>query len=141
VPFNLFPNLPKVSVKFHRTDKELDVTDHLLGFVNSGSSVLKWFLKSTSGNRYLPVPPIEMIRHVGSLSDEHFREVGMLVVSDMVQFGLLANPNATIADVGRGCGRVAMFIAPTLSDKGSYHGFDTWTEGIQLTLRPSTALS
>ena len=128
---NLFPALPKISVKFHRTDKELDITDNLLGSVNSKDSVLKWSLKSAAGNRYLPVPPIEMIHHVGSVSGENFREVGMLVVADLVQFGLLANSNATIVDIGCGCGRVAMFIAPSLSDKGSYHGFDTWTEGIR----------
>jgi SAM-dependent methyltransferase len=128
---NLFPALPKISVKFHKTDKELDVTDNLLGSVNNEDSVLKWFLKSAARNRFLPVPPIEMIRHVGSVSDENFREVGMLVASDLIQFGLLANPNAIIVDIGCGCGRVAMFIAPTLSDKGSYQGFDTWTEGIR----------
>jgi len=89
-----------------------------------------WVAKFTARNRYLPTPPLDMIRHVGSVDGENFREVGMNVVGDLIQFGLLTNPNATIADIGCGPGRIAMLIAPALSDNGSYHGFDTWSEGI-----------
>jgi ubiquinone/menaquinone biosynthesis C-methylase UbiE len=91
----------------------------------------EWLPKFAAGNRYLPTPPLEMIRHVGSVNEENFREVGMHVVCDLIQFGLLTNPNATIADIGCGCGRIAMFIVPALGDNGSYHGFDTWSEGIK----------
>ena len=54
----------------------------------------------------------------------------MILVCDLIQFGLLTNPNASIADIGCGCGRIAMFVAPALSNSGSYHGFDTWSAGI-----------
>jgi SAM-dependent methyltransferase len=92
---------------------------------------MEWLPRFAAGNRYLPTPPLEMIRHVGSVNAENFREVGMHVVCDLIQFGLLTNPNATIADIGCGCGRIAMFIAPALGDNGRYHGFDTWSEGIK----------
>jgi SAM-dependent methyltransferase len=91
---------------------------------------IAWVSKFAAGNRYLPTPPLDMIRHVGSVNEENFREVGMNVVCDLLQFGLLTNPDATIADIGCGPGRIAMFIAPALSNSGSYHGFDTWSEGI-----------
>jgi len=99
--------------------------------VNNEKYFIEWLSKFAAGNRYLPTPPLEMIRHVGSVNEENFREVGMILVCDLIRFGLLANPNASIADIGCGCGRIAMLVAPALSNtSGSYHGFDTWSPGI-----------
>ena len=98
--------------------------------VNNEKYFVEWLLKFAAGNKYFPTPPLDMIRHVGSVNEENFREVGMILVCDLIQFGLLTNPNASIADIGCGCGRIAMFVAPALSNSGSYHGFDTWSAGI-----------
>jgi hypothetical protein len=98
--------------------------------VNNEKYFVEWLLKFAAGNKYFPTPPLDMIRHVGSVNEENFREVGMILVCDLIQFGLLTNPNASIADIGCGCGRMGMFIVPALSNSGSYHGFDTWSEGI-----------
>jgi len=98
---------------------------------NNEKYFIEWLSKFAAGNKYFPTPPLDMIRHVGSVSEENFREVGIILVCDLIQLGLLTNPNATIADIGCGCGRIAMLIAPTLSNSGSYHGFDTWSEGIK----------
>jgi SAM-dependent methyltransferase len=98
---------------------------------NNEKYFVEWLSKFAAGNRYLPTPPLDMIRHVGSVSEENFREVGIILVCDLIQLGLLTNPNASIADIGCGCGRMGMFIVPALSNSGSYHGFDTWSEGIK----------
>ena len=131
--------LPKITVKYHGTDKELAVIDRLSGLLNNKKLSLDWLLKSAAGNRYLPTPPLELIRHVGSVSEENFRQVGMIVAADLFQYGLLANPNHTIADIGCGCGRIALFIAPALSNSGRYYGFDTWSDGIKWATENVTA--
>jgi SAM-dependent methyltransferase len=99
--------------------------------VKNVNHFVDWLPKFAAGNKYLPTPPQEMISHVGSVSGENFREIGMILVCDLIQFGLLTNPNARIADIGCGCGRIAMLVVPALSNSGSYHGFDTWSEGIR----------
>jgi methyltransferase family protein len=99
--------------------------------VENVNHFVDWLPKFAAGNKYFPTPPMEMIRHVGSVDEVNFREVGMILVCDLIQFGLLKNLSAQIADIGCGCGRIAMFVASALSSSGYYHGFDTWAEGIR----------
>jgi len=122
--------LHELNQKAEQLDVKVQTQQHQMEALRQSHLSIGWVSKFTARNRYLPTPPMDMIRHVGSVDGDNFREVGMNVVGDLIQFGLLTNPNATIADIGCGPGRIAMFIAPALSNNGSYHGFDTWSEGI-----------
>ena len=127
----LVAELHELTQKAAQLDDTVQEQQHQMEVLRQSRPAIEWLSKFAAGNRYLPTPPLEMISHIGGVSGENFREVGMILVCDLIRFGLLANPNASIADIGCGCGRIAMFIAPALSNSSIYHGFDTWSEGIR----------
>lgn len=83
-------------------------------------------------SRWLPTPSPTMIEHVGGpgATAESFRRIGIVIAQDLVGCGFFDRDDATIVDLGCGCGRVALGIAHFLSPAGRYHGFDTWPAGV-----------
>ncbi len=138
----VLPQLPKINVRFAGTDRLLEPVGQALGLVNrrlpSMGEVIHW----VSHNKLQPEVPLKLIRHVGGHQADarSFAIVGAGIVLDLVYYRLLRMPPCTLADLGCGCGRVALQVAPYLADAGSYHGFDTWGEGIEWAQRNVTSL-
>jgi ubiquinone/menaquinone biosynthesis C-methylase UbiE len=129
----LLPELPKITVKFAGTDRHLLVIPELLGIVNVDHLNVAEGICIHADNRFLPTPPQSMLEHVAGEGATPFayRAVGMFLVLDLLQLGLITNTECTVADVGCGSGRLATQLAPYLAESGTYHGFDTWAAGVR----------
>jgi SAM-dependent methyltransferase len=72
----------------------------------------------------LPLPPSELRVWVGPFADaDLFRESGKETVRSIISLCGLKS-DAHVLEIGCGCGRVAIALAPHLSGKGRYDGFD-----------------
>ena len=82
------------------------------------------------GKKDSMTPPRRMI-NVGSHSftRSDFHSVGQTLLEYMTRVGGLSKDDQ-ILDVGCGVGRMAIQLAPLLSEKGSYNGFDIIKESI-----------
>jgi ubiquinone/menaquinone biosynthesis C-methylase UbiE len=126
------PTTPKIAVKFAGSDIQLHVNPDLFGLVNESfldpaERVCMW-----SDSRFLPTPDRKMIAHVAGdgTTPQDYRAVGMYLLLDLLHYGLILDRNASVVDVGCGCGRLAAHLAPILGNEGRYQGFDTWAKGI-----------
>jgi len=128
-------------VKYHDTDKLVDIGSDLAGFINNAQE--QYFAKGNimqnnlfwniiSRNRsWRPVDQV-LVNHVtGGGTEEAFFLVGYAVTLDILQYDIICSPAARVFDIGCGCGRISQFIAPLLDPElgGQYVGFDTWEEG------------
>jgi len=78
----------------------------------------------------LPVPPENLRVTVGPFSDGGvFARSGEEMVSDIVALCDIA-ADATVLEVGCGCGRLARAFANHIASGGRYHGFDLSREAI-----------
>jgi SAM-dependent methyltransferase len=72
----------------------------------------------------LPLPPENLRVWVGPFADaELFRNSGEETVHAINELCGL-KPDAHVLEIGCGCGRIAAALAPHLSERGSYDGFD-----------------
>jgi ubiquinone/menaquinone biosynthesis C-methylase UbiE len=128
----LLPRIPSIGVLHGGTDLRLGVVPELMGVVNTDPFNQAEALCVRADNRFLPTPPQDMLEHVAGdgATPTAYRAVGMFLVLDLLQLGLLADPGLDIVDVGCGCGRLATQLAPYLKDDASYVGFDTWATGV-----------
>lgn len=128
----ILPQVPSVGALHGGTDLRLGVVPGLMGVVNADPFNQAEALCVRADNRFLPTPPQAMLEHVAGdgANPTAYRAVGMFLVLDLLQLGLLANPGLDIVDVGCGCGRLATQLAPYLKDDATYVGFDTWGVGV-----------
>jgi|CXWL01.1.fsa_nt_gi cyclopropane fatty-acyl-phospholipid synthase-like methyltransferase len=77
-----------------------------------------------------PLPPLPMMRTIGSPSEQHYLVNMRNYVADLIAEALL-HPSSHILDIGSGCGRVATAFTRYLNESGSYLGLDVWDEGVQ----------
>ena len=76
------------------------------------------------------LPPLEMMKTIGSKSQEHYLTNMRAYVHDLVLQAQLT-PSSRILDIGCGCGRVATAFTRYLDETGDYLGLDVWDEGIR----------
>ena len=130
-----------LSVRFAGTERPLTPLGSARGLVNRPPLGHNELIYLMAHNALQPRVPKALIAHIaGPQADEYsFRIVGAGIVLDLLAYGLLRLPAGTVVDLGCGCGRVAIQMAPWFVESGAYWGFDTWTEGIrwaQETLTP-----
>ncbi len=130
-PFDLH-RLPQISALYTDTSRLLDVTPGLSAIVNRPQDAPRRFLETYATSRLLPVPPERFITHIGgaSATAKDFNAIGADLALDIYQLGLLARGDLNVVDLGCGCGRIAMALAPFLAT-GTYLGVDTWAPGIR----------
>lgn len=102
------------------------------GSTDHGHQTARVLAEVFARSRYLPAPPRTMIEHVGGsgATEESFRRIGIVIAHALARHGFFDHQDATIVDLGCGCGRVALGIAHFLPPAGRYLGFDTWPAGI-----------
>ena len=76
-----------------------------------------------------PLPPVDFVQIIGSHDLAHFTG-NMHFFALEILSRLQAQRNATILDLGCGCGRLALPISRFLDDNGRYIGIDVWKDGI-----------
>ena len=80
-------------------------------------------------NRAL-IPPEDIRIGTGPFKDPRlYWEWGATTFQKLVEYGL--SPDDTVLDMGCGCGRIAIHIAPFLSNQGRYAGFDDSREMVR----------
>jgi SAM-dependent methyltransferase len=82
-------------------------------------------LAQLAANRFLPVPPPQLIY----CGDGDYRAIGAEFLGHFVRRGGLA-PAERVLDIGCGPGRIAVPLTQYLSDAGSYDGVDVVADGI-----------
>ncbi len=78
-----------------------------------------------AGNRFMPVPPPELI----FCGDGDFRAIGAEFLEHLVRDAGL-EPQHRVLDIGSGIGRLALPMTQYLDDAGSYDGVDPVAAGI-----------
>jgi SAM-dependent methyltransferase len=86
---------------------------------------LSWLESQLIRNRFLPVPPREMI----FCGDGDFRAIGAEFLGHFVRLGDLRATDRVL-DIGCGIGRMAVPLTQFLSEGGSYTGIDIVADGI-----------
>lgn len=76
------------------------------------------------------LPPLPMMKTIGSPSVEHYLTNMRQYVSDLIVEARL-EPDARILDIGSGCGRIATAFTRYLQPGGTYTGVDVWDEGVR----------
>lgn len=76
------------------------------------------------------LPPLPMMKTIGSPSLEHYLTNMRHYVSDLIVEARL-QPDARLLDIGSGCGRIATAFTRYLQPEGRYTGIDVWDEGVQ----------
>jgi cyclopropane fatty-acyl-phospholipid synthase-like methyltransferase len=75
------------------------------------------------------LPPLSMMRTIGSRTEEHYLTNMRAYVHDLILQAEL-RPSSRILDIGSGCGRVATAFMRYLNASGEYLGLDVWDEGV-----------
>lgn len=121
-----------LTVKFAGTDRMLTAIGNAEGTVNRLPLSHNELIHLLAHNAMQPSVPRPLIAHIaGPEADEYsFRIVGAGIVLDLLDYRLLRFPPGTVVDLGCGCGRVALQMAPWFAKAGAYWGFDTWRDGI-----------
>ena len=88
----LAAELHELTQKTAQVDDTVHEQQHQVEALRQSCLSIEWLSKFAAGNKYFPTPPLDMVRHVGSVNEENFREVGMILVCDLIQLGLLTNP-------------------------------------------------
>lgn len=86
--------------------------------------------ESLLSNPPAPLPPVPMMVAIGSNSEEHYTRAMRKLAAEIIRRGHVG-PDASVLDIGCGCGRLASALQRYLSDDGRYLGFDVWEDGIQ----------
>ena len=122
-----------LTVKFAGTDRRLTPTGSALGLVNRAPLEHNELIYLMAHNALQLRVPQALMDHIAGpgTSEYSFRIVGAGIVLDLLDYGLLRLPAGTVVDLGCGCGRVAVQMAPWFVEGGAYWGFDTWAEGIR----------
>jgi SAM-dependent methyltransferase len=76
------------------------------------------------------LPSHEYMRIVGSPDADHYLMVMRDSTADIIETCQLRK-EATVLDLGCGCGRIATGLTYHLDSHGSYCGFDVWNDGIE----------
>lgn len=76
------------------------------------------------------LPPLPMMRTIGSQTEQHYLVNMREYVADLIVQAELT-PSGHILDIGSGCGRVATAFTRYLDEDGSYLGLDVWDEGVR----------
>ncbi len=75
------------------------------------------------------LPPLAMMRTIGSKTEEHYLTNMRAYVHDLILQADL-RPTSRILDIGSGCGRLATAFTRYLDSAGEYLGVDVWDEGV-----------
>jgi SAM-dependent methyltransferase len=81
------------------------------------------------GQRDQFTPPKKLRAFIGINNEKDFKSVGDEFFKYFVEFGEL-KPYERVLDVGCGIGRMAVPLTRYLNEKGSYEGFDIYSDGI-----------
>lgn len=127
---------PKIAIKFSGTDIFVPVAPHLEGVINPvDDSVLRQNLPQYVSNIVdLPCPPQEFLDYIGSgaAGRRGFLQVGAINLVELVYFGMFPRgERRMLVDLGCGCGRTALAVAPMMKPGDAYVGYDTWHKGIE----------
>ncbi|HWB51430.1 MAG TPA: methyltransferase domain-containing protein [Stellaceae bacterium] len=126
---------PKIVIKFAGTDIPVPVGAPLEGVVNPVDDPLRESLPQYIGNIVdLPCPPQEFLDYIGSgaAGRRGFLQVGAINLVELLYFGMIPRGDRRIlVDLGCGCGRTALALAPVLKPGDAYVGYDTWHKGIE----------
>lgn len=122
-----------LTVKFAGTDRALTPSGGACGLVNRPPLNHDDLIYLMAHNALQPSVPQALMDHIAGpgASAFSFRIVGAGIVLDLLAYGLLRLPPGTVVDLGCGCGRVGIQMAPWFVESGAYWGFDTWAEGIR----------
>ncbi len=125
---------PKIAVKFSGTDIPIAVAPGLQGIVNPVNDAIRDDLPQYLSNILdLPCPPQEYLDYIGSgpAGRRGFLQVGAINLIELLYFGMIPEGNRrVVVDLGCGCGRTALALAPILKPGDAYVGYDTWSKGI-----------
>jgi len=126
---------PKIVVKFAMTDINLNTGRDASGFVNQVDlGHHRGFAEYLSKIADSPSPPPEYLYYIGSgeAGRTGFLFVGGGSLVELIYYGMLSSDaGRSIVDLGCGCGRSALAIAPYLKPGDRYIGLDTWGKGIE----------
>jgi SAM-dependent methyltransferase len=145
IDFNLDPHrapTPKITIKFAGTDTNVDVAPVAAGFVNQTEFARldeKGLPAYMTRVQDLRSPPDELVDYIGGGGRSGFLLVGAWTLLNLIYFGMLNGDSRTIVDLGCGCGRAALAIAPYLTDNDRFYGYDTWKAGIDWAMQNITA--
>ena len=98
--------------------------------VETRSEVARGVVASLVADPPTVLPPMPMMKTIGSPSVEHYLTNMQRYVGDIIeQTGLPAH--GAVLDIGSGCGRLATAFTRYLAPEGRYVGIDVWDEGVQ----------
>jgi len=93
--------------------------------LDSAQQRLQWLCEQITRNRFLPLPPAELL----FVGDGDFRAIGAEFLRYFVTDGGL-RPNEEVLEIGCGIGRMAVPLTQYLSETGAYQGIDVVQSGI-----------
>ena len=127
-----YPHLPEIVVTFGGSTKPLTAVGSARASANLRSMPTNELIQLRIHDPFQPQVPEPLIKHVGGhqATEESFRVVGAGLSLELLRFNLIGLAPCRVIDLGCGCGRVGLYLGSILSNSGSYHGYDTWKEGI-----------
>jgi SAM-dependent methyltransferase len=123
--------MPQGSESYNEA-KYLELNPDVADAVKKGQFATGWEHYLRSGRRdkrlisspgSVPLPPVSLMNYVGSKDPNDFIRVGREFVAYLQELCGL-KPEASILEVGCGCGRMAIPLTDHLSQNGRYCGFD-----------------
>lgn len=135
VDIGVHDETPKIVVKFSGTDILVPVVSELEGVINLVDDPMRDNLPQYISNIVdLPCPPQEFLDYIGSgaAGRRGFLLVGAINLIELLYFGMIPRGDRRIlVDLGCGCGRTALALAPIMKPGDAYVGYDTWHKGIE----------
>jgi len=86
--------------------------------------------ESLLANPPAPLPSVPMMTAIGSKTEEHYLTAMRRLAPELIRQGQIGR-DASVLDIGCGCGRMASAFSQYLSDDARYLGFDLWEDGIR----------